>query len=369
MIAIKKSLLICLAAAMLMPGINTYAADPETAVYVSAEGSDDGDGSIKNPFRTVEKAKEYVRTVNGDMKGDITVYFRGGVYPIEDTLRFDESDSGSNGYYITYKAYNNEPVKFSGGKTVANWQKYNDKIWCADWDGTEHVRQLYVNDRRARRAQSEELYAIKSIYSDNDAAYKYDGVVTDAVKFLNYENKQDIQIHIAIGWKSFLINVEDIVPKNSGCIFLLHRKSFMSACTCSQHYIEPGIQFYVENAFEELDREGEFYYNRAQKKLYYMPRTDEDMTNAEVYLASTEKLVEIKGENSNRRVHNINFDGITFAHAAWNRPSKVGLINDQAQMMTPDDEVDVPKDPGFSMVPANISLERTEKVNFTNCVF
>lgn len=369
MIAIKKSLLICLAAAMLMPGINTYAADPETAVYVSAEGSDDGDGSIKNPFRTVEKAKEYVRTVNGDMKGDITVYFRGGVYPIEDTLRFDESDSGSNGYYITYKAYNNEPVKFSGGKTVANWQKYNDKIWCADWDGTEYVRQLYVNDRRARRAQSEELYAIKSIYSDNDAAYKYDGVVTDAVKFLNYENKQDIQIHIAIGWKSFLINVEDIVPKNSGCIFLLHRKSFMSACTCSQHYIEPGIQFYVENAFEELDREGEFYYNRAQKKLYYMPRADEDMTNAEVYLASTEKLVEIKGENSNRRVHNINFDGITFAHAAWNRPSKVGLINDQAQMMTPDDEVDVPKDPGFSMVPANISLERTEKVNFKNCVF
>lgn len=366
----KSTLICCIIMVLLIAGISSFAADNNTEIYVSSVSGDDaGNGSIGNPFRTAERAKEYVRTINSDMKGDITVFFREGVYTFDDTLKFDERDSGSNGYYITYKAYGDENVKFSGGKKVENWQKYNDKIWYVDWDETEYVRQLYVNDRRARRAQSEELYAIKSIYSDKDDTYKYDGVITQENKFLKYKNKQDIQIHIAIGWKSFLINVEDIIPKNNGSIFLLHRKSFMSACTCAQHYIEPGIQFYVENAFEELDREGEFYYDRQSKKLYYMPRADEDMTTAEVYLASVEKLVDIKGENSNSRVHNINFDGITFAHVAWNRPSKVGLINDQAQMMTPDDEVDIPKDPGFSMVPANISLERTEKVNFKNCVF
>lgn len=365
---IKKVTIWFMLAAILISGVNCYALENQTEIFVAANGDDSGDGSISKPFRTIERAKEYVRTINSDMKGNITVFFREGVYTLNDTLTFDESDSGSNGYYVTYKAYNNENVKFSGAKTVSGWQKYNDKIWYADWDETKYVRQLYINDRRARRAQSEDLYPIKSIYSDKDKTYERDGVVIDGNKFVNYQNKEDIQIHIAIGWKSFLINVEDIVPKGNGCIFMLHRESFMAACTCLQHYVEPGIQFYVENAFEELDREGEFYYDRQQKKLYYMPRDDEDMTNADVCLAAVEKLVEIKGESSANRVHNINFDGITFAHAAWNRPSKVGLINDQAQMMTPD-ESDISRDPGFSMVPANISLERTEKVNFLNCVF
>ena len=63
-------------------------------VYVSTTGNDDtGDGSQGKPFATIEKAKEHVRTLDKD-SGDIVVKIAGGLYELEDTIVFDENDSG-----------------------------------------------------------------------------------------------------------------------------------------------------------------------------------------------------------------------------------------------------------------------------------
>ena len=64
-------------------------------VYVSTTGNDDtGDGSQGKPFATIEKAKEHVRTLDKD-SGDIVVKIAGGLYELEDTIVFDENDSGN----------------------------------------------------------------------------------------------------------------------------------------------------------------------------------------------------------------------------------------------------------------------------------
>ena len=64
-------------------------------VYVSPDGSDDSkDGSKEAPFRTLERAKEYVQKLKKN-KGDIIVEIADGFYELEDTLVFNEDDSGT----------------------------------------------------------------------------------------------------------------------------------------------------------------------------------------------------------------------------------------------------------------------------------
>ena len=90
------------------------------------------------------------------------------------------------------------------------------------------------------------------------------------------------------------------------------------------------IPSYLENALEMLDESGEWYLDRPARTVYYMPRPGEDMAKAEVIAPALEKLVELRG-TLDQPVHNIRFQGITFAHGGWLLPSKIGFVGSTYQ--------------------------------------
>ena len=334
--------------------------------YVSVNGSDDNDGTKDKPFATIEKAQEEVRKINKNMNGDITVYIREGAYALNDTLRFNQADSGSNGYYVRYKAYENEKVKISGGSKVVGWSEYKDGIYKAPYGDGSYVRQLSVNGNRARRAQTENMEIITDLYDDtSDDKYTVDGLVFDSERFADYKNKQDIQVHFSRGWYSVLLNTDDIRKSEDGKSIFFPSQPDLQSIVKGNHPLKKELAAVIENAFEELDTPGEFYYDRVDKMLYYMPRSGEDMSDADVWAARLETVLEVKGESGINKVTNIEFSGIEFAHGTWYRPAELGLKNGQAQVfnINPKDKVtDVPK--GF--VPSCIQLQWAEKINFTN---
>lgn len=366
----KKILSLLLTAALACAGPAPFAqadAPVQQEIYVSVNGSDDADGTKDAPFQTITRAQQAVRERNRDMTGDIVVYLREGVYRQEDTLVFTEEDGGTNGYYVRYAAYPGEKAEISGGRQVTGWSGYQKNIWVADVHGVEYVRQLYVNNRSARRAQSEYKIDAVELFDIPGNEYPYDGLVATDKKYAQYQNQSDIQLHFARGWKSYLLNVEEIKEGSGGSRFIMQQPAFRAAEDDNSHHnLDSGHNFWLENAMEELDIPGEFYYNRSEQKLYYMPRADEDMRTANVELAVLDKLIDIKGANSNQKVKNLAFDSLTLAHATWLRAARVGQVNDQAQWMTPDAS-DIPVEPGYAMVPSNISLDRAEKISFTNC--
>lgn len=360
----KKIISILLAAAIGCAFLPCSFAAGQNFIYVSSDGDDSGDGTINSPFKTIERAKDAVREINENMKGDIIVSLRGGTYYLDETLEFSEEDSGSNGFYVTYRAYENEEVRISGGNKISGWEKYG-KMWRAKYDGSEYVRQLYVNGRRAVRAQSGKLIKTEAFFDDPKSEYEHAGIIVSDNVLRTYSNAEDIQLHYAIGWKSYLLNIDSIEKYGDKTRIRLQQPAFEAAYKNNQHYIEPGINCWVENVFEELDEPGEFYYDRNESMLYYCPRNDEDMKSADVCAAKLEVLMNIEGEDSNHRVHNINFEGIIFENGAWERPSIAGLVNDQAQMMA----LDPTDEPGtLATVPANIRINRAEKINFRNNV-
>ena len=127
-------------------------------VYVSTTGNDDtGDGSQGKPFATIEKAKEHVRTLDKD-SGDIVVKIAGGLYELEDTIVFDENDSGNENCTIYYEAVDGEEPIISGGKLLeGDWEEATEVDWLddgikaykTDLVRNDKLRAIYVNGERA----------------------------------------------------------------------------------------------------------------------------------------------------------------------------------------------------------------------------
>ena len=127
-ISIACTITLLLSLVVITP-VNVYAI--ETNLYVSTTGSDTNPGTLSEPFLTIGKARDYIRTINSNMAGDINVYIRGGTYTLSSTLTFTTQDSGTNGYYIKYMNYPGETPVISGGQKISGWALDSNGIYKA----------------------------------------------------------------------------------------------------------------------------------------------------------------------------------------------------------------------------------------------
>lgn len=93
----------------------------KVAFYVSPKGSDSNPGTVNQPFQTAKAARDAVRAFKskrGLPPGGVTVFFRAGIYEFSGSFSLDERDSGTKNSQISYQAYPEEQVIFSGGKIL-----------------------------------------------------------------------------------------------------------------------------------------------------------------------------------------------------------------------------------------------------------
>lgn len=121
----KKIFILCVCATLVISAfgnIASYAEENIKTVFVSTDGDDElGNGSIEKPFKTPEKARDYVRSISSEERSGlngITVYIRGGTYKFDKSFGLYAEDSGSENCPVTYRSYLNEKVVFSGGKDI-----------------------------------------------------------------------------------------------------------------------------------------------------------------------------------------------------------------------------------------------------------
>ncbi|MBN2440927.1 MAG: hypothetical protein JXJ04_06265, partial [Spirochaetales bacterium] len=143
---IKKNFLVInvLMCTMILFGA-AVTASAQTSYYVSPTGSDSNAGTLSAPFQTITRARDVVRTVNGNMSGDIYVILRGGTYNVSGPITFEPRDSGSNGYKIYYEAYPGEVPVLNGGTLVTGWTQHSGNIYKAALNHSAKLRTLIVN--------------------------------------------------------------------------------------------------------------------------------------------------------------------------------------------------------------------------------
>jgi len=319
-------------------------ASVQAVFYVSPDGNDQDPGTIERPFRTIERARDAVREINGDMCGDIVVYLREGTYQIDRTIEFTEQDSGTNGFRVIYQAYPGENAVISGGVQVIGWEHHEGNIYKTRLERDTKLRALYVNGRRAVMARRNitalggyGTYHVTKGEADwawIDCSF-YDGVKYNAADLPEIENPEDLEITTSSTWNLNLVTVRDQISVDDHRVLLLQQPYGAGAQSFGW-----GTEFKVSgdqvlhNACEFLDEPGEFYLNKNTRTLYYYKHDDEDLDTAVVIAPMIEGLLSIKGSSRESRVENLSFVGITFAYSDWNLV-RIGDSRGQATLQGP----------------------------------
>lgn len=336
-------------------------------IYVSTAGSDNAQGTKEAPFNTIAKAQEYIRTISEEMQGDIVVNVAKGTYFLEDPLFFTTEDSGKNGYRVIYKG-EDMPV-ISGGVKIGAFQKSEyEGIWKAPVEGVTMMREMYVNDKKAYVASSNRQIVGTGYYNDPKTTYDYDGMYISRSEIGEYENAEDIEFAWQRNWKLSTSRVKDIIPdpENPDQVIALMRQSWWNDVASAAYNDLRGrydVGFLVKNAFELLDKPGEFYYNKKEKTVYYIPREGEDMTTAEVIAPKQSRIITFDGRTEDKRVENITIKGFKIAHGAF-----YGMDDTAGFEIAQQQNVRTSNDAPWT-TPALIAMDRTEDIEFLDNYF
>jgi hypothetical protein len=309
------------------------------ALYVAPDGDDSNAGTLSAPLKTVARARDLVRAMNGDMSADITVYLRSGTYPQASTLAFSNADSGTNGFYVKYRAYPGERPIITGGKAITGFTLSDAKAGVYSASGvTTAFRQLYVNGVKAVRARSPNLgsngaFAFNRLTGADNTAQN---IQVAASEVGSWGNLTKVELHVITGWGDNTLRIASI--DTSGGTAFIKVQSPESSIVFVRPYPHLGGQFggftkhvyYFENAREFLDQAGEWYLDEAAHVLYYKPRSGEDMTEATVVAPMLETVMSVAGTSTTSQAGYLWFEGITFAHSTYMRPSESGFCDAQA---------------------------------------
>ena len=309
-------------------------------VFVSPMGSDANPGTMAQPVQTLGKARDLVRAMAGkdNMTADITVYVRGGTYPLTTTVAFSNADSGTNGFYVKYLAYQAERPVFTGGQPIKGWAVADAANGVYQATGVmSSFRQLYINGVKAVRARTPNLGTdgAPNFYRISGFDKAAHNVQVASSYVANWNNLTKVEMHYMINWTDNVLRLAS--STTTGSTAYLKFQSAEDAILFARPYPQLGYTttgkqqcFYFENAREFLDQPGEWYLDETAHVLYYKPRTGEDMTTATVVAPMLETLVSVAGTSTSQQASYLWFQGLTFEHSTYMRPSQYGFLDGQA---------------------------------------
>jgi len=360
--------------------------EKKTCFFVSLDGCDDWSGKLPEPnssrtdgpFATIQAAQSAIRKArhSGDITWPVFVYLREGTYYLEKPLVFSSADSGAPEsrplrttgmpeYPVVYTAWQEEKVTLSGGRKIENWcftTVNNQKAWIAEIPevrkGKWYFRQLWVNGKRRfrpRLPEEGEYYVARVLDADLEGGWS---TMRKGVKRFGYQGNQfqshwrnlgDVEVHFFILWVCIHVQVASLDEQEK--IVYLDRSTGMRL---TMDHTTEGAPYIIENVFEALRKPGQWYLDRSEGRLYYLPLPGETPENCEVVAPFLEELLRLEGQpgQDGLKVENIIFRKINFAHNQWQVPSDFA---GSAQASTG--------------VPAAITIRNTRQCRLENCSF
>lgn len=335
-------------------GLPTVSASSNVEIFVAPNGSGNV-CEVASPC-SLEEGRDKVRTLNEDMSSDITVLLRGGTYTLNEPFNLLPGDSGKNGYDIYYRAYPGETPTLSGGTVISGWtlDDATANIYRTPVAASLETRQLYVNGQRAERAKGGVLPGAQKTAT---------GYTTTDMSMKDWGNIEDIEFVFRKLWTESRCGVATIVD---GTITMDEPCFQMVNNTRSVQADNPT---WIENAYELMDEEGEWYLDRTEHYLYYKPRAGEDMTSAEVIAPVLESLVRGTGTLEDP-LENVVFEGLTFAYATWLQPNgEFGFREIQAGFMSPNEPPPIAYSYTDVKMPASVSFSGGRNLRFERNTF
>ena len=312
--------------------INTV---PATEYYVAPDGNDNWSGTLADrnaegtdgPLATMDQARKVIAQLKarGQLRDGVTVLLRGGRYCLPSTLEFGPADSAP----VTYAAYPGETPILDGGRRIEGWKVKTlkrRKVWVADLpevaQGKWHFRQLFVNGRRRPRPRlpKKGLYRLAEVpglpLPSGWGKGGYNRFRLGKGQMKRWRNLGDVEIVVFHFWIDERFPVADFDGKTE-----MITTARYSRAPLTEAHGDKLAPCFIENVFEALTEPGEWYLDRQEGKLYYIPLPGETPETTEVYAPRLLQLLKLVGRpEENRYVEFLRFRGLTFEHTDWVQP-------------------------------------------------
>lgn len=303
------------------------------ALYVAPIGNDHWSGRYANPNRshtdgplsTFSGALAVLRQgrASGSLHGPVTVYFRGGTYPIRNAIVFTPEDSGTEAVPITFAAYKGEAPVLSGGRTITGWVKGSRGIWSArlpqslkDWD----FQQLFVNGHRRTRAHLpvKGFYRMVAPASPLIDPITHQSTPRDRTAFIyngedfrQWRDISDAQVVVYHSWETSRLWIKSLDVKDRIVTFTGPSNWPFGAWERDQRYT-------INNIREGLKLPGEWYLNRQTGVVDYIPYHGENPNKERIIAPVTDTLMRFDGNpTTGETINYLRISGFHFEYSDW----------------------------------------------------
>ena len=370
-------------------------------IYVSLQGTDKNPGTKEAPFNTlnraIKQAREWRRLNWPEVAGGIYIRLEEGVYAQRNSLFLRPEDSGTPDSPTVICAVDGAHPVISGGVAVTGWkrgcnhpaipEKLKQKIWSAEAPliGNRRVetRQMWVNGHKVQRAAQFPDGGLERMIDFNPEEQTITIPVSQSVNPERLQNAGQLEMIVHQRWAIAILRVKSIDAKDGQAVVRFHEPE--SHLEFAHPWPQPVIggekgnsSFCLTNALELLDQPGEWFQEYPSGTIYYYPQAGENMETAEVIIPALETLVTIDGTLS-RPVKHIQFNGITFAHTSWMRPSFQGHVTlqggfpllDAYKLQEPGlpEKAELENQAWITRPETAIRVKGAEHIDFKHCTF
>lgn len=252
--------------------------------------------SIQEAYNTLVTMK-----TNGTLSLPATIYVHKGTYPITKRLLFQEE------LPVTIQAYKNEEVIIDGGTEITNWKQTTlngKKVFRAELPDTldpEDITQLYVNTSLRYPAcfpkAPNSFCTAEEVLSEQD---KFSSFLCHKEDFdPHWYDPQNIWVIMPHMWAEERARIRSFDPDK----MMLH---FQTSFCHIPRKTTSEYRFY--NVREALTEPGEYYIDRLEKAVYYLPEKGETLKNLSVMIPANGLLAEINGAQW------LTLEGLTFRY-------------------------------------------------------
>ena len=249
-------------------------------LHVAPDGDNANPGTLEKPLAGLAGARDAIRKrkKDGALAGPVEVVFAPGVYRLEEPVVFTPEDSGTADAPILYRGAGAPRVPgapaavISGGRRIEGWARAGDffKAPVPEAKGEDgwHFTQLYVNGHRRPRARGPNAGAyfrpVRALPgSDSRWGFQFRGD-----EFRRWPNLDDVNVVCFSSWFTTTHFIETLDEQRKTVRFTAHTERPFD-------YYEPAQRYYIENVREYLDAPGEWFLDREEGALLYLPLPDE----------------------------------------------------------------------------------------------
>lgn len=283
----------------------------------------------------------------------VTILLGGGTYRLGRTLVLDSRDSR-----VTWRAAPRAHPVIGGAIRVRGWKLHDRarRIWVAEVPKDVETRQLYVSGTRATRARGAEY---PPGFTRTPAGFQ---APNDSMA--SWRNPTGIEAVTLTQWKMMRCPLAGI----SGDEIALEEPCWTNVNVFPYLWSFQTLTW-LENAYELLDKPGEWYLDGPAGRLYYIPRAGQRLGRADVELPRRQALVDLRGTPA-KPVERIRFEHITFAYGTWLAPSGPNGYADDQSGFHLDGAGHQPNlighDPDTDRTPGSVRLRYARRISFVH---